>query len=141
MIIKKENLENIKRYILAGKSRFFIVKDGKKYEYKMIKYVNKSGHVYYKVSLYWNNKWYHLFIFWLEFIEITNKSNQFGYAQDCLWILLFDMYCPQNVNALSPMEFIPDKTCPVCGRPLRKMSSLKEGIGPYCKERLYGIKK
>lgn len=141
MIITKENLENIKRYVLAGKSRFFIVKESVLYEYKMIKFVNKSGHIYYKVSLCWNNKWYHLFIFWSESIDITNKSNQWGKAQDCLWILLFNMYYPKYDNELSLMKFIPSKICPVCGRPLRKMSSLKEGIGPYCKERLYGVKK
>lgn len=140
MIITKENLQNIKRYILAGKSRFFILKEGITYEYKMIKFVNKSGHTYYKVSLCWNNKWYHLFIFWSDLCDITNKSSQFGKAQDCLWTLLFDMCYPEQIDALSPMKFIPSKTCPVCGRPLRKMSSLKEGIGPYCKERLYGVK-
>lgn len=136
MIITKENLQNIKKYILAGKSRFFIVKEGIAYEYKMIKFVNKSGHIYYKVSLCWNNKWYHLFIFWSDLCDITNKSNQWGKAQDCLQSLLFEM----NYLSPIPMKFIPSKTCPVCGRPLKKISSLIEGIGPYCKERLYGIK-
>ena len=123
----------IKEYVLAGHSTFSLNDTTYYIVYNRTK---RYATCYLKVG----DKKHYLFIWWPEDEKVTNlcHSHKLAKQNNLLWqyMLLLEYKVPDNRSIC----FRPSVNCPVCGRLLTNHVSVTEGIGPLCKERIYGIK-